>query len=85
MWAHRRKVKLQFSCPGKPSDNQFIDSFNNEQRKIEEWRIDYDERRPHSSLENSTLVTILWFGSKFNKRKNEQISDLKTGYGDVYT
>lgn len=68
-WAHRRKIKLQFSRPGKPTDNPFIESFNGRlrqecldqswfvsiedaQKKIEDWRIDYNENRPHSSLEN---------------------------------
>jgi putative transposase len=75
-WAHRRKIKLQFSRPGKPTDNPFIESFNGRfrqeclnqswfasledaQKKIEEWRVDYNEDRPHSSLENITPTAFL--------------------------
>jgi putative transposase len=27
-WAHHNKVKLQFSRPGKPTDNAMIETFN---------------------------------------------------------
>lgn len=70
-WAHQKNVKLDFTRPGKPNDNAFIESFNgrfrdeclNEnwfvsledvRRTIEDWRIDYNENRPHSSLGNLT-------------------------------
>ena len=69
LWAYWNKVKLDFSRPGKPTDNAFIESFNarfrmeclNEhwfltlddaRQKIEAWRRDYNELRPHSSLGN---------------------------------
>ena len=69
LWAYWNKVKLDFSRPGKPTDNAFIESFNarfrqeclNEhwflnledaEEKIEAWREDYNEYRPHSSLGN---------------------------------
>ena len=69
LWAYWNKVKLDFSRPGKPTDNAFIESFNarfrleclNEhwfltledaRQKIETWRRDYNENRPHSSLGN---------------------------------
>jgi len=71
LWAYWNKVKLDFSRPGKPTDNAFIESFNarfrleclNEhwfltlddaRQKIEAWRLDYNENRPHSSLGNMT-------------------------------
>ena len=70
-WAHPHGVKLQFSRPGQPTDNPFIESFNGRlrqecldlswftsvedaRRKIEEWRQDYNEKRPHSALGNMT-------------------------------
>jgi putative transposase len=28
LWAYANKVKMQFSRPGKPTDNAFIESFN---------------------------------------------------------
>ena len=70
-WAYDNQVVLDFSRPGKPTDNPFIESFNGSFRdeclntnwflsmddaraKIEAWRIDYNEYRPHSSLSNLT-------------------------------
>jgi putative transposase len=70
-WAYDNKVVLDFSRPGKPTDNPFIESFNGSFRdeclnvnwflsledakeKIEAWRKEYNEFRPHSSLDNQT-------------------------------
>nr|WP_238595290.1 transposase [Laribacter hongkongensis] len=64
-------MTLDFSYPGKPTDNAFIESFNGSLRdeclnehwfltlddardKIERWRMDYKEFRPHGSLGNLT-------------------------------
>ena len=66
-WAYGRGVKLHFITPGKPTENAYIESFNDKfrkeclndhwfvdlpdsQGKIESWRRDYNEQRPHSSL-----------------------------------
>lgn len=70
-WAYEQSVMLDFSRPGKPTDNPFIESFNGSLRdeclnvhwflslddardKIECWRQDYNEFRPHSSLGDRT-------------------------------
>jgi len=70
-WAYENDVVLDFSRPGKPTDNAFIESFNGSFRdeclnthwflslddareKIESWRRDYNDFRPHSSLDNMT-------------------------------
>ncbi len=70
-WAYWNKVQLDFSRPGKPTDNAVIESFNGRLRqeclnqnwflslqdareKLESWRRDYNETRPHSSLGNRT-------------------------------
>ena len=70
-WAYENNVTLDYSRPGKPTDNPFIESFNGSFRdeclnvnwflslldareKIETWRKEYNEFRPHSSLENLT-------------------------------
>jgi len=70
-WAYENGVELDFSRPGKPTDNAFIESFNRSfrdeclntnwflsiedaQNKIEKWRQEYNDFRPHSSLENKT-------------------------------
>jgi putative transposase len=69
LWAYWNHVTLDFSRPGKPTDNAYIESFNarfrleclNEhwfmsmedaREKVEEWRRDYNQNRPHSSLGN---------------------------------
>ena len=66
-WAYANAVTLDFSRPGKPTDNAFVESFNGRLRdeclnthwflsladaraKIEAWRRDYNESRPHTSL-----------------------------------
>ena len=68
-WTYANKVTLDFSRPGKPTDNAFIESFNARVRaeclnenwflslddaktKVEAWRQDYNNHRPHSSLSN---------------------------------
>jgi len=65
------KVTLDFTRPGKPTDNATIESFNSRlrqeclnehwfltvadaQEKLDAWRTDYNEKRPHSSLGNLT-------------------------------
>ena len=70
-WAYLNKVELDFSRPGKPTDNAYIEAFNSRLRqeclnaswflsmadariRINEWRADYNENRPHSSLGNLT-------------------------------
>jgi putative transposase len=70
-WAYENNVLLDFSRPGKPTDNAYIESFNGSfrdeclnahwfmsledaQEKIELWRQDYNEFRPHSALNNMT-------------------------------
>lgn len=70
-WAYENNVTLDFSRPGKPTDNAFIESFNGSfrdeclnvnwflsledaQEKIEHWRWEYNNFRPHSSLNNLT-------------------------------
>jgi putative transposase len=66
-WAYENRVSIDFSRPGRPTDNAFAESFIGSLRdeclnvnwflsladareKIEAWRTDYNEYRPHSSL-----------------------------------
>ena len=66
-WAYENSVKLDFSRPGHPTDNAFVESFNGRLRdeclnthwflslddvgsKIEVWRRDCNEWRPHTLL-----------------------------------
>ena len=70
-WAYENRATLDFSRPGKPTDNPFIESFNGSFRdeclntnwflslddtkeKIETWRMEYNQYRPHSSLNDLT-------------------------------
>lgn len=70
-WAYLNKVELDFSRPGKPTDNAYIEAFNSRLRqeclnaswfmsmddarmRIEEWRCDYNQNRPHSALAGLT-------------------------------
>lgn len=70
-WAYENGVTLDFSRPGKPTDNAFVESFNGSFRdeclnvnwfqslsdakaKIDDWRKEYNEFRPHSSLGDMT-------------------------------
>jgi len=67
LWAYHHGVRIDFSRPGKPTDNCFIETFNGSLRdeclnvhwfetledaraKIEAWRRDYNESRPHQAL-----------------------------------
>ena len=70
-WAWENGVQLDFTRPGKPTDNGLCESFNGRLRdeclnvnefesikqareKIEAWRIDYNEQRPHRALGRHT-------------------------------
>ncbi len=76
LWAYQKGVVLDFSRPGKPTDNSFIESFNGKFRaeclnthwfmnlddarsKMEEWRKDYNEVRPHSAIGNKPPISLL--------------------------
>ena len=75
LWAYGNGVTLDFSRPGKPTDNAFIESFNGQlrkeclnthwflsltdaQEKVDRWRKDYNEVRPHGSLGNHAPAEI---------------------------
>jgi putative transposase len=60
-WANEDDVNWHYIDPGKPQQNAFIESFNGSlrdellndaRRKLALWRYDYNNVRPHSSLEN---------------------------------
>lgn len=75
LWAYTHNVVLDFSRPGKPTDNAFIEAFNGRLRaeclnahwfmtladareKLECWRRDYNEVRPHGALENKVPMSL---------------------------
>jgi putative transposase len=70
-WAWENGVQLDFTRPGKPTDNGLCESFNGRLRdeclnvhefesiehvrqRLESWRIDYNENRPHGALGHLT-------------------------------
>lgn len=76
LWAYQKSVVLDFSRPGKPTDNAFIESFNGKFRteclnahwfmslddarsKMEDWRKDYNEVRPHSAIGNKPPISLM--------------------------
>ena len=76
LWAYRRGVRLDFSRPGKPTDNAFIEAFNGRLRaeclnthwflsladareKLEAWRRDYNEVRPHGAIGNKPPILLM--------------------------
>jgi putative transposase len=75
-WAYENSVQLDYSRPGKPTDNAYIESFNGSFRdeclntnwfmslddaaeKIEQWRVEYNRWRPHSSLDGMTPEEVI--------------------------
>jgi len=99
LWAYQAGVTLDFSRPGKPTDNACIESFNGSFRgeclnmnwflstedartKIEAWRREYNEFRPHSSLGEKTPEQFLWSGSpEFRLRPETNVSSGPTSPG----
>ena len=76
LWAYQKAIILDFSRPGKPTDNAFIESFNGKFRaeclnahwfmslldahqKMEEWRRDYNEVRPHRAIGYKPPVSLV--------------------------
>ena len=73
-------MTLDFSRPGKPTDNAFIEAFNGRFRaeclnqhwfltladareKMEDWRRDYNEVRPHGAIGNKVPIALMNPGS----------------------
>lgn len=71
LWAYHNNARIDFSRPGRPTDNCFVETFNGSLRdeclnvdwfetledakqKIEAWRVDYNECRPHQALTDLT-------------------------------
>ena len=67
LWAYANGVVMEYSRPGKPTDNAWIESFNgtlrdeclnvhwfddltDARRKLQAWQREYNEIRPHRSL-----------------------------------
>jgi len=76
LWAYANGITLDFSRPGKPTDNAYVESFNatvrleclgrhwfldldDAREKIEEWRTEYNEVRPHSAIGDRTPMSLI--------------------------
>ncbi len=92
-YSYQNNIKLEFSRPGKPVDNAFIESsggslrdeclntnwflsIEDAQDKLEAWRIDYNEYRPHSFLDNMNPEA---FARSMTVGANGLDTNLKTG------
>lgn len=90
LWAYHQKATIDFSRPGKPTDNCFIEPFNGSMRdeclnvhwfetideakeKIEAWRVEYNESRPHQALKEMTPAAFA-----LKCRSSEQEQGVKT-------
>jgi putative transposase len=75
LWAYANEVTLDFSRPGKPTDNGFIEAFNSKlpaeclnahwfmsladaREKLDAWRRDYNEVRPHSAIGYNVPIAL---------------------------
>jgi putative transposase len=70
LWAYLNKVKLDFSRPGKPTDNEFIESFNGKFRAEclnENWFLSLDEA--HAKIEQ-------WRGDYNRHRPQSSLGNL---------
>lgn len=80
LWAYAKGATLDFSRPGKPTDNAFIEAFNGRFRaeclnqhwflthadareKMEDWRRDYNEVRPHGTIGDKVPIALMKPGS----------------------
>ena len=76
LWAYVNGVTLDFSRPGKPTDNAYVESFNasvrmeclgqhwfmdldDAVRKVEDWRREYNEVRPHSAIGDRPPIALI--------------------------
>ncbi len=94
LWAYENNVTLDYSRPGKPTDNPYIESFNGRFRdeclnvnwflslrdaryKIEFWRREYNEFRPHSSLKDLTPDEVYYEPKKSPESLLADLSEVK--------
>jgi putative transposase len=76
LWAYAKGVVLDFSRPGKPTDNAHVEAFNarfraeclsqhwfldldDAREKVESWRVDYNEVRPHSAIGDRSPMALI--------------------------
>ena len=96
LWAYQKGVELDFSRPGKPTDNAFIESFNGKFRseclnahwfltlddarsKMEDWRKDYNNVRPHSAIGNKPPAALMKSDPVRSMHQTEQPGNTPAG------
>jgi putative transposase len=89
LWAYHHRVQIDFSRPGKPTDNCFVETFNGSLRdeclnvhwfetledaveKVEAWRVEYNESRPHQALGELTPARYAEFHRTSEKSEELQ-------------
>jgi len=63
LWAYHRGVTLDFSRPGKPTDNAFIESFNGKfraERLNAHWFMSLDDVQRRVAAQGASLSTYRW-------------------------
>ncbi len=84
-WAEENNISIQYTQPGKPMQNGFIERFNRVYREAvldaylfsldevrlltAEWIEEYNERRPHEALDNLTPAE---YKKKADEKKKHQ-------------
>jgi putative transposase len=58
-WAAQAEVELYFIDPGRPMQNGAFPTIFHARAAIESWRIDYNLRRPHTSLGGLTPTEFI--------------------------
>jgi putative transposase len=74
MWAYFNGVKLDFSRPGKPTDNALIESFNGRLRDgglNRHWFLSLDEARPVTDAWKENYNRSRWHGALGNRTPTE--------------
>ena len=100
LWAYANDVTLDFSRPGKPTDNGFIEAFNSKLRgeclnahrfptladareKMEAWRRDYNEVRPHSAIGYNAPIDIHKPGGATSPSPGLKAENSGSGWSEV--
>ncbi len=69
-WAYRHGVQLQFSRPGKPTDNAFVESFNGR------FRDECLDQHWFASLEEARQTTEAWRVDDNTERPHRALNHL---------
>ncbi len=74
LWAYFNVVKLDFSRPGKPTDNAVIESFNGrlrDERSNQHWFLSLDEARAVTQARREEYKRVRPHGALGNRTQSE--------------